>query len=161
MIMRVGMLLMCLAGCVVPVAIPVQGETVSRTQRSLAADPIHNGAFDQALNAARRANGLRPLVPNNALVAAALGHARDMKVRNYFSHQSPEGIRAAQRVARVGVPACGAGENIAMGQTSTQEVFASWMSSRGHRANMLNPRMQSYGLARAGKHWVLVLYAPC
>ena len=32
----------------------------------------------------------------------------------------------------------GVAENIAMGQSNTQEVLGTWMNSSGHRANILN-----------------------
>jgi uncharacterized protein YkwD len=38
-------------------------------------------------------------------------------------------------------------ENIAMGQRSVRGVVSSWMSSPGHRANMLNGRYRRLGVA--------------
>jgi len=37
-------------------------------------------------------------------------------------------------------------ENIAMGQTSPAHVMHSWMTSSGHRANILNPRWRKIGI---------------
>jgi uncharacterized protein YkwD len=42
-----------------------------------------------------------------------------------------------------------AGENIAYGQTSAQEVMQSWMNSAGHRQNILNPKFRDVGIAYA------------
>jgi hypothetical protein len=40
-------------------------------------------------------------------------------------------------------------------------VVADWMTSPGHRANILNPQVTQYGFAGAGSVWVLVLARPC
>ena len=42
-----------------------------------------------------------------------------------------------------------AGENIAMGQRTPQEVMNSWMNSSGHRANILNPSFTTLGVGIA------------
>ena len=41
----------------------------------------------------------------------------------------------------------GAGENIAWGQRSPEEVMNGWMNSSGHRANILNPNFKNIGVA--------------
>src|SRR3954464_11156702 len=43
------------------------------------------------LNQERTSRGLRPLKSNRRLAKAAGGHARDMVVRGYFSHDSANG----------------------------------------------------------------------
>ena len=48
------------------------------------------------------------------------------------------------------------GENIAMGQQSDKEVMNSWMKSRGHRNNILNPRFNRIGCARYKNWWCVV-----
>ena len=149
-------------GCstvIIPVQLPDQNG--ARQVRTLPADQVSDLGFHSSINSQRQANGLPPLAPSGQLFQAARLHAVDMATRDYFDHVSPDGSRAADRAARQGVPACGIGENIAFGQKSSAAVFDAWMGSRGHRANILNPRMRSYGLAREGNIWVLVLYAPC
>jgi uncharacterized protein YkwD len=41
------------------------------------------------------------------------------------------------------------GENIAMGQTSNEEVMNDWMHSVGHRRNILNGNFQLVGIGIA------------
>ncbi|MFR8737827.1 MAG: CAP domain-containing protein [Eubacterium sp.] len=41
----------------------------------------------------------------------------------------------------------GAGENIAWGQRSPEEVMNGWMNSSGHRANILNSSFKKIGVA--------------
>jgi uncharacterized protein YkwD len=40
----------------------------------------------------------------------------------------------------------GAGENIAMGQDSAEQVMNDWMNSQGHRENILNPNFKKIGV---------------
>jgi uncharacterized protein YkwD len=39
-----------------------------------------------------------------------------------------------------------AGENIAAGQKTAEEVMDGWMNSEGHRANILNPDFTHIGI---------------
>ena len=153
--MRVFAMILGLAACV-PVPIPIV--TISAPQvRTLVSSQAPDAGFDAQFQNVRR----KPIAYNAPLSAVARAHAADMDARGYFSHNSPEGISSGARAEAAGIPACGIGENIAKGQTSSAEVFAGWMASEGHRRNMVNPGMASYGLGRAGDTWVLMLYQPC
>ncbi len=48
-----------------------------------------------------------------------------------------------------------AGENIAMGQKTPEEVVNAWMNSEGHRANILNPNYNTIGVGYVsqGNYW--------
>src|SRR5437588_3642806 len=46
----------------------------------------------------------QPLAFDPSLIAAALGHSQDMSVRNYFAHNTPEGIDPGQRMTAAGFP---------------------------------------------------------
>lgn len=99
-----------------------------------------------AMNAARRDAGLWPLRVDDRLQNAAGTHARDMAVRNYFSHWTPEGWDAALRIYGWGYPrGAGVAENIAAGQTDAWAVVRAWLASPGHRANLLNGAFRSLG----------------
>jgi uncharacterized protein YkwD len=76
---------------------------------------------------------------NDALFAAAAGHSQDMASRNYFSHDTPEGVTFTQRLSAAGYPYRAAAENIAAGQTSVASVMATWLASEGHCRNIMNP----------------------
>ncbi len=75
---------------------------------------------------------------NPNLVVAARRHARDMAERNFFSHVAPDGTTLSERLAAAGFAACTAGENIAYGQFTPEQVVADWMKSEGHCANILS-----------------------
>lgn len=100
-----------------------------------------------------------PLVWNNQLADAALGHAQDMFNRNYFSHTSKDGRTMADRVMAAGYTYQGyksfaVGENIAQGQMSIAEVMAGWLKSEGHCKNLMNPTFKEIGVAEYNNYWV-------
>lgn len=155
--MRSLIFLLGLKACII-VPLPMPVPTMSQAPvRALAATAAPNTRFDAQLNAARS----QPISYNAQLAAVAQKHAADMQARSYLSHATPEGTRAKNRAAAAGLPSCGIGENIAQGQKTSDDVFTAWMNSGGHRRNMLNPRMASYGIGQAGDYWVLMLYTPC
>ncbi|GGD83887.1 hypothetical protein GCM10010911_47630 [Paenibacillus nasutitermitis] len=47
-----------------------------------------------------------------------------------------------------GISFSSAGENIANGQTSAEQVMNDWMNSEGHRANILNGSYTKIGIAQ-------------
>jgi uncharacterized protein YkwD len=58
-----------------------------------------------------------------------------------------------------------AGENIAAGQRTPQEVVNSWMNSPGHRANILNRNYTKIGVGYAsggeyGTYWTQMFIRP-
>lgn len=120
-----------------------------------------SGSFDTMLNQARATAGLGSVTSSAKLDAIAQAHANDMVTRNYFSHTTPEGVSFSARLNAAGVRACAAAENIANGQSTAAGVMNSWMGSAGHRANILNTGVTSYGLGRAGRYWVLLMARPC
>ncbi len=97
-------------------------------------------------NAFRRQEGLAPLKSNAQLAVAARRHSRNMAENDFFSHESPNGFRPADRIQQAGYQYSAIGENIAAGQITPREVVDSWMRSPGHRANILNPNLQEIGI---------------
>lgn len=63
-----------------------------------------------------------------------------------FSHTRPDGTSCFTALSEIGVSYRGAGENIAYGQTSPQEVMNGWMNSDGHRANILSSNFTTLGV---------------
>ncbi|MBI1416324.1 MAG: hypothetical protein GC146_03800 [Limimaricola sp.] len=127
-------------------------------------DPAPVGTVDglgQLLNGERTAQGLSAVAPDSRLAAAAQAHAEDMQARRYFSHDTPSGQTAGQRIAAAGYSACLSAENIAFGGSTDTQVMTSWMESPGHRANILLPGVTAYGVGHAGSYWVLDLAKPC
>jgi uncharacterized protein YkwD len=100
-----------------------------------------------------------PLVWNDQLESAALGHSRDMAKHKYFSHTSRNGRTAAERVMAAGYGYKGyksytIGENIAVGQQSIAEVMTGWFKSEEHCKNLMNPDFKEVGAAQYNNYWV-------
>ena len=101
-----------------------------------------DGRFDERLaaqvidqvNAERAKQGLKPLVRSDALTRAATVRAGEIVLQ--FSHTRPDGTSWST------VSSSAYGENIAKGQRTADKVMAAWMTSSGHRANILR---ESYG----------------
>ncbi len=88
------------------------------------------------VNSYRAQNGLSAVTYDAALAKAANVRAKELV--SSFSHTRPNGTRCFTAFDEAGVSYRGAGENIAMGQSSAEEVMNDWMNSEGHRANILN-----------------------
>lgn len=82
--------------------------------------------------------------------------ARDMSANNYFSHTSPTYGSPFDMMKKYGITYQYAGENIAEGQQTPQEVINAWMNSEGHRQNILNPNYNYIGVGYVaqGNYWV-------
>jgi uncharacterized protein YkwD len=75
--------------------------------------------------------------------------AQDMFTRRYYSHDTPEGKSAMERIQALGYRARYAGENIARGQYSVDEVMDGWMESKTHREHLLSPVFDDVGFGLA------------
>jgi uncharacterized protein YkwD len=117
------------------------------------AQPAGNAAFEAQVvtlvNAERAGAGCAAVAVDDRLTTAARAHSADMASRDYFSHTTPEGVDFATRISAAGYRWSGAGENIAKGQRTPQDVMTSWMSSPGHRANILNCGFKNLGVGVA------------
>lgn len=101
----------------------------------------------QLTNKIRAEHSLQSLTWNTALAHTASEHCADMVTRDYFSHNSPEGITPFDRMHSAGIRYIYAAENIAAGQPDPQSVINAWMDSPEHRANILNPNLREIGAA--------------
>jgi len=102
-----------------------------------------------AVNRERAAKGVPPLKREPRLDRAAQAHADDMWKRSYYSHDTPEGKSVMARVQAAGYIAYEAGENIARGQFSIEEVMKGWMGSPQHREHLLSPDISDVGFGVA------------
>lgn len=106
-------------------------------------------------NQERAKNGLQPLQVDYELSKVAREKSRDMQVNNYFDHNSPTYGSPFDMMRSYGIDYRTAGENIAMGQRTPQEVVNAWMNSPGHRANILNGDFTHIGVGyvEQGNYW--------
>ena len=120
-----------------------------------------------ATNQQRARNGLPALATSSKLMDAALLHAKQMAQYQKLSHEISGAPypTLATRLQAVGYVYRDAAENVAWNQPDPQAVLASWMSSPGHRANILDPSLTQIGaaMARSSKgepYWIQVFGTP-
>jgi uncharacterized YkwD family protein len=106
-------------------------------------------------NAQRRQNGLPALAADATLTSVAQAKSSDMQQNSYFSHASPTYGSPFDMMRDQGVSYQSAGENIAKGQRTPQEVVQAWMNSEGHRKNILSRNFTHIGVGydANGHHW--------
>ncbi|SFK78695.1 uncharacterized protein, YkwD family [Paenibacillus sp. 1_12] len=108
----------------------------------------------QLVNKQRTGSGLAALMMDNKLSQMALVKAQDMYNNNYFDHTSPTYGSPFQMLDKFQITYSTAGENIAKGQTSPEQVMNEWMNSEGHRANILNNTYTKIGIGYFNGEWV-------
>lgn len=96
------------------------------------------------VNKYRKQNGLASVKLDSALSGAASTRAKE--IISSFSHTRPNGSSCFTVLSENGISYNGAGENIAYGQSSPDEVMTAWMNSAGHRANILNASFTRLGV---------------
>jgi uncharacterized protein YkwD len=130
--------------------------------------PVGEGAIASAagsnhLAAIRASHGLSRLSADPRLERAALQQAGYMARAGRMAHDTGRGRDFASRMNGDGI-AAPAAENLAHGRIDPDRLFAMWMASPGHRRNMLDERMNRFGLAYVDeggnggqRYWALVL----
>lgn len=117
---------------------------------------LHEDSVARLVNTARAEAGLPPLRQDDRLRAAARAHSKDMAVRDFCAHVTPDGVTPLDRMLAAGCPTPG-GENVATGQENAHVVMQAWMDSPGHRANVLSPFFAIIGVGayfgRGGPCW--------
>jgi uncharacterized YkwD family protein/spore coat assembly protein SafA len=101
------------------------------------------------VNVERSKQGLQPLKENWQLSRVARYKSADMAAKNYFSHTSPTYGSPFRMMESFGIKYSSAGENIAYGQKTPQQVMTAWMNSPGHRSNIMSPSYSQIGVGYA------------
>lgn len=96
------------------------------------------------VNEERAKVGAKPLVMTEAQEWMAEQRAAELTA--LFDHTRPDGSSYASLAAEEGLECTRIGENIAAGQPNAEIVMASWMSSDGHRKNILDPSYTHIGI---------------
>jgi len=102
-------------------------------------------------NQARNQAGCGQLSVNQELISSSVNQSYYMAATGTFSHIGGGGSTFVARARAAGYTQP-AGENIAWGYGTADEVMAAWMASPRHRANILNCAAKSIGTG--------VVYAP-
>jgi hypothetical protein len=98
-------------------------------------------------NQERQNSGVTPLYFNEKLTEAAAKKAQDMFEYGYWAHNSPTGKTPWVFIKSSGYKYVYAGENLARGFSSAEDVVKAWMASPDHKANMLSSNYQDVGFA--------------
>ena len=110
----------------------------------------HAAEVVRLVNVERAKAGLSPLsATNNQLNNAAMKRADEIRVDYRSDHSRPDGRAWSTVLPEFNVSYRAAGENIAQGQSSPQEVVTAWMNSPGHRRNIMNPDFTHIGVGVA------------
>lgn len=121
--------------------------TTSKKSTSASSNTANSSYAEEVLrlvNVERSKAGLSPLTTNTTLKAAADKRAQETAVS--FSHTRPNGSKFSTVLQEYGISYRTAGENIAYGQRTPQDVVNAWMNSPGHRANILNSNFNKIGI---------------
>ncbi len=131
----------------VPTAKPTATPTVPSSDDDYTTDSItaQEQTAINLMNQDRLNNGLSALTVDPALCALARLKSCDMNANNYFAHQSPSLGSAAEMLRAHGYSFSGVGENIAHHAT-VEKSQAAFMSSDGHRRNILGSQWTKVGI---------------
>jgi uncharacterized YkwD family protein len=138
---------------------PVQQQPVTAALPSSTPTTSSLSAYEQKVvdltNQERAKNGLTALKVDTTLSKMAHEKSRDMSANSYFSHTSPTYGSPFDMMKKYGITYRYAGENIAMGQQTPEEVVKAWMNSEGHRKNILSPNYNYIGVGyvEQGNYW--------
>ncbi len=136
-------------------------ERVNRARLLPAAEATRFGiAIDEGIPGQLNATPRQPVAANELLTQAARSHSTDMLNRDYFAHDTPEGVTPFQRMTQAGYTWITAGENLAWRGTTGQldepafveaqhaDLFVdSGIAGRGHRVTMLTAGFREVGVA--------------
>jgi uncharacterized protein YkwD len=140
------------------VTVSFLGVFVLHTAHAWAAPQDQAGFVSRVLdltNVERQKAGLEPLALSTQLSDAAQGYSQVLASSGCFEHTCGPVPRFEDRVGQAGYNGWNAlGENIAAGYPTAEAVVAGWMSSPGHRANLLSPNFteMGIGLVNGGKY---------
>jgi uncharacterized protein YkwD len=99
------------------------------------------------INKVRKQKNLPGLSLNHNLKQAAQEKAVDMAKERYFSHISPiNGKKWSDFIKESGYQYLEAGENLANGYSTTDEMVNAWMNSPSHKKNILSKTVDETGI---------------
>jgi len=111
----------------------------------------------EAVNHERKAQGLRALKWDDALAAAARRHAQEMTKGKSVEHRFPGELSLPSRATKAGARFISISENIVQA-ASAKAAHSEFMHSANHKANILDPDVDSIGIGvshRGGELFVV------
>ncbi|OAH55188.1 hypothetical protein AWH48_20200 [Domibacillus aminovorans] len=135
-----------------PVKAPQQPQQTEQKAEAGSVSAFEQQVFE-LVNQERAKQGVSPLQLDTKLSDVARTKSQDMKNKGYFSHQSPTYGSPFDMMKQFGITYKAAGENIAKGQQTPEEVMDAWMNSDGHRKNILSADFTHIGVGYVDGHW--------
>ncbi|SFE12310.1 uncharacterized protein, YkwD family [Lentibacillus persicus] len=144
------------------------GETAPAGDTNEGTDPTEfEKEVVELVNDERTERGLSPLEMHNRLSDVARKKSQDMADNDYFSHTSPTYGSPFEMMDQFDFSYRLAGENIAAGQRSPEQVVEGWMNSEGHRENILKEDFTHIGVGyvedgglKYGTYWTQLFMTP-
>ncbi len=98
---------------------------------------------------------------NDKLEDAAQVHSDDMHRHEFMSHTGSDNSSPGGRLDAVDYHWSTYGENVAMGETLTEEsVVEGWMANEGHCKNIMNGYFVEMAVARTEQYWTQMFASP-
>lgn len=142
-----------------PAQQPAQQQAPAEQTKEAAPATSEESAYEKKVleltNQERAKAGVPALKLDVELSKVAREKSRDMQSKGYFDHNSPTYGSPFDMMKQFGISYTTAGENIAMGQQSPEEVVQAWMNSEGHRKNIMNANFTHLGVGHVadGNYW--------
>lgn len=137
-----------------PQQLPAIGRRVLELTNRARSTPRRCGASEFAAAA--------PLALDATLTRVALDYAHDMARLNFMDHTARDGSTPPQRISAAGYRWIEAGENLASGITTPEQLVAGWLHSPEHCANLMAPGYREAGVgfalnpnSDAGIYWAM------
>jgi uncharacterized protein YkwD len=141
-----------LVGCVVPMSgsPPASGGSRPSASSPSSFSATESRIFD-LINAQRRRQGLQPLAHNPQLDRMAKIQAENMARFQKMAHNIPDASlpTLGDRARYVGYMFSRISENVALGYPNAETVVNGWMTSTGHRRNILDGGVVETGIGIA------------
>jgi len=108
---------------------------------------------------------VKHVIWNKKLANASLQHSLDMAENGFLSHTGSKGDGLNERLQGVKYEWVACGENIGHGYQSSEEAVQSWLKSKMHCKNIMNPEFKEIGAAFAKSeslrtYWTLTFANP-
>jgi len=105
--------------------------------------PYQSSQIITLINNVRIKNNLKPLIIDPELLKASEEKVNDMVKKSYFSHVSPkENKRWSSFILENNYTYKEAGENLANGYKTPEEIVQAWLDSPSHRENIFTKEYQ-------------------
>lgn len=132
---------------IVVVSLTMMSQAQFIVSRVPALAAVVSSVLVELANADRSAQGLATLSVSPVLNEVARAKAEDMAAKQYFAHNSPDGVTPWHWFKEKNYTFLYAGENLAIDFNESSDVERAWMQSPTHRANIVGTQFTEIGIA--------------